>query len=336
VFEQRKKDGWLMLCLATLGLAYAFYSSLPIRDPSSALFGNDEGLYLSYGARGAIMSELRYGLFSLLVRIYFLIVSDPFWVAVLHKSLSLAAFLLFQPMLVRKYGYRPFVLLYLAFSFLNGHFLRDGLIFLFVLLAVSCADSGSLIRRYLAQLPLVLIRPQALLLFFPLRISVILVAYFFLFMRHLYAAEHPGIDMALSEGNIHLIKTSTPLTLITLANINPLASLNFHLNNGSYLEACLTISGSFCMFLVFAQMTLALRWTQYRHTYIPRLWMGAIGILIMYGSIEQTVDKRVFISLFSPFIIFVNPTLIRGRTLVWLVGVWVAMLIIRMLFGNTG
>ena len=81
----QKMKPWIIFALATLGLAHAVYLSLPILDASSSLFRNDEGYYLKNGANGVFLAELRYGLFSLLVKVYFLIFREPFWVVVFHK-----------------------------------------------------------------------------------------------------------------------------------------------------------------------------------------------------------------------------------------------------------
>jgi hypothetical protein len=331
VLEDRKTNRWLLPALTVLGLAYAVYSSLPILDPSSPLFSNDEGLYLSNASNGVVTLNLRYGLFSLLLRGYFFIIHDPFWVAVLHKSLLLVAFLLFQPMLVRTYGIRVFVLLYLAFTLLNGYLLREGLIFLFTLVAVSHSWPGRSIRRYPALLALLLIRPQGLLLFLRPWLSVVLLLCFLLFMRDQYSVRNGD------NGSVFIVafwREISAFTLTTLANLNPLASVAFHVTRGEYLEPGLKVLGSIPMFAVFLQMALALRWQQYRHAYLSRLWTGMLGLLIMYGSIGLAIDKRIFLSLFTPFIIFVNPALLRWRNLFWLAGMWISMLIISTALRN--
>lgn len=329
MLEGGKTNRWLICGLAVLGLAYAVYSSLPILNPSSSLFSNDEGLYLNNGLRGVIPLDLRYGLFSLLVRGYFLVINDQFWVAVAHKSLSLAAFLSFQPTLVRKHGQRVFVLLYLAFTFLNGYFLREGLVFLSVLLAAHSLSSWST-WRYPAMLVLALSRPQSLLLFMRPRLVVILLLCFVP-----YGAYQVRGNGWLSVFHGPFWINIGALSLTTLANLNPLASLGFHVTRGEYIVPALKALCSISMFAVFVQMALALRWQQYRNAYVSQLWAGMLGLLLMYGSIGLAIDKRIFLSLFAPFIIFVNPSLLRWRNLLWLVGLWGSMLVIGMVLKSS-
>lgn len=334
MFEDRKSNRWLLCGLAVLGLAYAVYSSLPILDPSSSLFDNDEGLYLNNGLRGVIPADMRYGLFSLLVRGYFVVINDPFWVAVLHKSLSLAAFLLFQPLLARRYGNKVFMLLFLAFTCLNGYFLRDSLVFLFVLLAITTSYTIRSIWRYPAMLAVALTRPQGFMLFLRPWISVALLLCFLLFMRHLYS-----VGQFRDSGYLSLFKGAFwqdigAFSLTTMANLNPLSSLRWHTTRDEFLVPCLMALGSIPMFAVFVQMGLSLRLQQYRKTYFSQLWVGMLCLLIMYGSIGLAIDKRIFISLFAPFIIFVNPLLLKWRNLMWLAGAWISMLFIHMSLKN--
>lgn len=325
MFEDRKTNRWLLCVLAVLGLAYAVYSSLPILDPSSPFFSNDEGFYLNNGLRGVVPADVRYALFSLLIRGYFLVINDPFWVVVLHKSLMLAAFLLFQPMLVCKYGIKVFILLFLAFTFLNGYFLREGLVFLFVLLAVSHTCTSRSIWRYPAMLALALTRPQSLLLFMRSWLLVICLLCFVPYGA--YQVRGNGL-LSVLDGPFWI--NIGALSLTTLANLNPLASLGFHAARCEYLVLALKALASIPMFAVFVQMALALRWQQYRNAYIPKLWAGMLGLLIMYGSIGLPIDKRIFLSSFTPFIILVNPSLLRWRNLLWLAGAWISMLLIQM------
>jgi hypothetical protein len=334
VLDERKTNLWLLWGLAVLGLAYAVYSSLPVLDLSSALFNNDEGLFLHNGQRGVIPADVRYGLFSLLVRGYFVGINDPFWVVVGHKSLSLAAFLSFQPMLVRKYGNKVFMLLFLAFTFLNGYFLRDSLVFLFVLLAVTHTCTSYSIRRYPVMMALALTRPQGILLFLRPCLSVFLLLFFLLFMRGLYSVEQIRDSGYLSLFSGAFWKDIGSFSFTTLANLNPLASLSAYTSKGEYIALILMALGSISMFAVFVQMGLGLRLQQYRKAYFSRLWMGMLSLLIIYGSIGLAIDKRIFFSLFAPFIIFVNPSLLRWRNLILLVGAWVFMLLIHMNIKN--
>jgi hypothetical protein len=244
VLEGRTTCSWQPPSLAVFGLMHVVYSSLPILNPSSSLFSNDEGWYLTNGSNGVITADLRYGLFSLLVRGYFFAIHDPFWVAVLHKSLTLVAFLLLQPMLMRKYGNRVFIPLYFTFIFLNGYIFRDCLVFLFVLLAVSNTCPGRSMRRYPAMLAVTLTRPQGLLLFLRPWLSVVLLLYFLLFMRHLYAVDQVTHHGLLSVFHGSLWKDIGALGMRTLANLNPLASVQFHITKGEYLEPTIKVLGS--------------------------------------------------------------------------------------------
>lgn len=334
MLDARKSNHWLLCGFAALGLAYAVYSSLPVLDPSSALFINDEGLFLHNGQRGVIPADVRYGLFSLLVRGYFVGINDPFWVAVLHKSLSLAAFLSFQPMLVRKYGIKLFILLFLTFTFLNGYFLREGLVFLFVLLAVTYTYTRHSILRYPAMLAVLLTRPQSILLFLRPWLSFVLVLCFLFFMRHLYAVEQVRDYGYLSLFYGAFWQDIGVFSLRTLANLNPLSSLLWHTTRGEFLVPALMALGSISLFAVFVHMGLALILQQYRNVYMSRLWGGMLGLLIVYGSIGLPIDKRIFLASFTPFIIFVNPSLLRWRNLMLLMGAWIFMLLIHMNLKN--
>lgn len=330
MLDDRKTNLWLLCGLALLGLAYAVYSSLPVLDPSSALFNNDEGLFLHNGQRGVVPADVRYGLFSLLVRGYFFGINHPFWVAVLHKSLSLAAFLSFQPMLVRKYGIKVFILLFFPFTFLNGYFLRESLVFLFVLLAATHTCTIRSFWRYPAMLAVALTRPQSILLFLRPWLSFVLVLCFLLFMRHLY-----GVEQIRDYGYLSLFygtfwQDIGAFSLRTLANLNPLSSLLWHTTRGEFLVWALTALASISLFAVFVQMGLALIFQQYRNVYLSRLWVGMLSLLIVYGSIGLPIDKRIFLASFTPFIILVNPSLLRWRNLLWLAGAWISMRLIQM------
>ncbi|MFY7791005.1 MAG: hypothetical protein ACOVQB_08840 [Polynucleobacter sp.] len=319
---------WIFLALFALGLLHAVYSSLPILDPSSSLFNNDEGYFLNNGLNAIILSDLRYGLFSLLVKSYFLVVGDPFWVVVFHKSLLLTFFFLLQLLLVREYGYKVFILLYSSFIFLNGFFLRESLIFLFVLLALYFSNTGRSTGNYVSLIGLALTRPQGLMLFLRPWVSLLILLTFLLFLRPQYAVVQVPDNGFLTLINGEFWKFVFAKVLTTLANLNPLASFMFHSAEGDYLQLIVSILGSIAMFVVFAQMVLASGWRQYRHAYLFKLCSGMIFLLVIYGAIGMAADKRIFLSLFSPFVIFINPSFLQLRNLFLLLVVWIFMLII--------
>jgi hypothetical protein len=329
--EDRKTNLWLLCGLAVLGLAYAVYSSLPVLDPSSAMFSNDEGLFLHKGQRGVITADVRYGLFSLLVLSYFYLIDDLFWVLLLHKFLMLVAFLAFQKLLVANYGNAVYLLLFFTFTFLNGFFLRESLIFLFVLLAAHACCNRS-IWGYASKIGLMLSRPQALLLFLPPWLSPVLLIGFLQFMRPDYAVLQKRDNGYLSIFSPFFWQDIGAFSLTTLSNINPLMSFKWYITRNDYLILCLLVIGSVPIFVVFWQMVLGLGLKQYRNIYFFRLWICMLGLLIMYGSIGLPIDKRIFIALFSPFIIFINTSLLRWRNLIWLIFTWIFMLVISMTF----
>jgi hypothetical protein len=184
------------------------------------------------------------------------------------------------------------------------------------------------------MLGLAITRPQGFMLFLRSWISIALLLFFLLFLRHMYATVQVPDNGFLTVVNGAFWKYVCIKGLSTLANLNPLASFGFYAGKGEYIYFGLTILGSISIFAVFAQMVLALRWQQYRHSYVSRLWVGVIFLLIIYGSIGLAADKRIFISLFSPFIIFANSSLLRWQNLSWLAGVWVFMLMVSMVLKN--
>lgn len=320
---------WILFGYAMIGLVVVFYSSLPILDPGSPLHRNDEGLYLTNGAQGAIFLDMRYGLFSVLVRTYFIFLKNPFWVAVIHKVIMLGVFLMFLPALVRRYGLLVFTFLFFSFIFLDSYFLRDSLIFLCTLLAASLACSDRSIRGSLPLVPLMLTRPQAMLLFLRPWVTLILVFGFMQYMRGQYAIGQTRDNGMQTLIHVPFWEDVLHLALITLSNLNPLMAAPFLWEQADYLRVVLLVIASIAMFAVFEQMVLALWWRAYRNAYTLRLWTGMLGLLVLYGSIGSPSDKRVFIALFSPFLIYIQPLLLQWRNLACLIAVWLAMLDIR-------
>jgi hypothetical protein len=82
----------LFLCA---GIICAFYSTLPVLDFHSQLWSNDEGLFILLAKDNGLDFDIRYGLFLLYIKLYFLFFSD-FFAVLSHKILILILFLLFS------------------------------------------------------------------------------------------------------------------------------------------------------------------------------------------------------------------------------------------------
>lgn len=320
---------WIFLGYGLIGLVVAISSSLPILDPLDPLHANDEGFYLRNGLQASISLDLRYGLFSALVYSYFLLIKNPFLVVILHKVAMLGVFFMFAPILVARRGMLVFSLLFSAFVFLNSFFLRDSLIFLLVLFAILQNGSDRSVRNALPLVPLMLTRPQTLLLFLRPWVSFALLLCFLTFMRGQYATSQ-------LRDNGHLTLIHQPFWSdvlsrwpATLSNLNPLVAIEFYVDQHNYIIPPLLIVASMPMFIVFFVMISAIFLKNYRNHFMGRLWVGFFGMLVIYGSIGEVIDRRVFISLFSPFLVGVGPLLFRCRNFVFLVVAWVIMFCLR-------
>jgi hypothetical protein len=314
-----------------VGFPIALFSSIDVLDPSSPLYANDEGLYLARGVSGDIVIDLRYGLFSLLVKSYFLVTQNFFVVVLIHKTIMLATFMCFKPHILRRKGWKCFIFIYCAFLFPNIFFLRDSLIFLFVLFAALSDSSDRSIRSSLPLIPLLITRPQGLFLFLRPWISVVLTVAFIFFMRDKYSAHQirdNGMLIIINDGFWQDIFT---YALITLFNINPLPTFIFYINNNDYLKATLLIFSSISLFAVFAQMSLALFYKNLNNAYFPRIWASIFLLLILYGSIGESIDKRIFLALLSPFLIFIEPVFMRRKYILSIFAFWSALIGIKFL-----
>jgi hypothetical protein len=178
------------------------------------------------------------------------------------------------------------------------------------------------------MLAVALTRPQSILLFLRPWLSFVLVLCFLLFMRHLYGVDRDYGYLSLFYGTFW--QDIGAFSLRALANLNPLSSLLWHTTRGEFLVWALTALASISLFAVFVQMGLALIIQQYRNVYLSRLWVGMVSLLIVYGSIGLPIDKRIFLASFTPFVILVNPSLLRWRNLLLLAGAWISMLLIQM------
>ncbi len=314
-----------LLCFVFLifGLIYVLYSSLPILNPNSDLYLNDEGFYL--GQRKLLL-DLRYGFFSLFISIYFLFIKSPFWVAVIHKSLMLCAFRMLWPSLISQYGLRVFTLLYFSFIFLNGFFLRDSLIFLFCLFALTQKSSKSLLRNVLVKIPIILTRPQSLLLFLSPWLSIAITITFILFFRPWYAQIQINDNGYLTIFNLFFWRDVFSIISISLSNLNPLELFDMWIRD-NHINLFILILSSISVFVVFEWMILAFFREQYRNIYWSRLLCGVICLFILYASIGVPIDKRILIASLSPFLIFAQSSLLHLYNIISLIGVWIFMLL---------
>lgn len=95
---------------------------------------------------------------------------------------------------------------------------------------------------------------------------------FILFMRPYYAISQVGDDSIMAIVNIQFWKSIFPFTVTTVANLTPLKTAWFYIEHSEPIKAAVLALASFAMFIVFAQMALAiLYWWRWDNFYMPRL-----------------------------------------------------------------
>ena len=138
------------------GALLAYISSIEVLDLNSNFWLNDQGKFFNWGnqkwylyhamkSTGDISKDFpelklypeysfsqflsslhyyaRYKLFSTFIRGYFLLFNDPFLIVFLHKLLLIIIFTLcFHNGIIKSYGLKIFLLLFLSFSYLNLFF----------------------------------------------------------------------------------------------------------------------------------------------------------------------------------------------------------------------
>ena len=313
-----------------VGLACAVVTSLSVLNPDAALWDNDEGYFLGLGLSGRTLLDPRYGAFSILIFVYFQITKFPFAIALIHKLLMLSVFLLFfQKKLLLERGYTIFLALFLTFLYLNSYFLRDSLIFIVCLLAITRGASDRTIQGSGWLVPLALLRPQMLLLFLRPWISVLAVIAFVMFSRHLYAAGQMRDNGIFSIISAPFWEDLTRHTLSTVANLNPVPKYWAFLKQGAYLEYALLILATIPLFAVLTQMMLALALAPYRFKDYHRVLVGFAGVVVLYGSIGISADVRVFLAAICPFAIYLHKSLLKWQYLLLLVSALVIAAALR-------
>jgi hypothetical protein len=328
VIAKLDRNSSFFLFFFIFGLVYVFYSSQLILNPNSFIHLNDEGYYL--GLRRPLFDP-RYGFFSCLVSIYFFFIESPFWVAIIHKSLMLCAFMMFWPSLITRYGLRIFTLLYFSFIFINSFFLRDSLIFLFCLFALMQKKPTSMLLNGLVKIPILLTRPQVLILFLTPWLSIVITIAFILFYRDIYAANQLRDNGLLTIFNEFFWRDVLLIVPVTISNLNPLKLLNLWIQN-NYINLLVLTLSSLSIFVVFGWIILAFFREQYRNIFWSRLLCGLICFFVLYGSIGIPIDKRVFIASLSPFLILVPPSLLKMNHIIIILCVWVLMFLSQDLF----
>ena len=114
-----------------IGVLASFLSSLSVLDLNSAFWLNDESRYL-YGIKNiefSFTTTIRYNFFSYIVKFYFLIFSEPFYVVVFHKILVVFIYTyLLGGIIVKKFNFKTFTIIFISLSYLNLFFLRESMI----------------------------------------------------------------------------------------------------------------------------------------------------------------------------------------------------------------
>lgn len=302
-----------------VGVLCAICTTWAVLDSEAPLWDSDEGYFLGLGISGSTLLDPRYGAFSILIFVYFQVTKFPFAIALIHKLLMLSVFLLlFQKSVLQQFGYIVFLALFVTFLYLNSYFLRDSLIFIVSLLAITHGASDRTIRGAAWLLPLALLRPQTLLLFLRPWVSALAVIIFVMFSRQLYATAQLRDNGILSIVHLSFWEDLTRYVLTTVVNFNPVPKYGAFFRQGAYLEYGLLVLASIPLFAVLAQMTLALALPQYRFKDYHRVWIGLICVVVLYGSLGISADVRVLYAAICPFAIYLHKSLLKWQYLVLL------------------
>lgn len=314
--EKRWADTLLRYAPFAVGALYAVYSSLSVLNPDATLWSNDEGHFLRQGQSGNMVLDPRYGVFSVLVFVYFKIFQVPFAVVIAHKIAMLATFvILFQRRIIDQAGILVFSFLFVVFLYLNAYLLRDSLIFIACLLAVSTFSTDRSVRGAIGLVPIALLRPQALLFFVRPWLAIAAIALFVGFLRPLYATAQLRDNGNWTILHQPFFEDVLRVAVTSLANLNPLPKLPFYLDAGLYLEYGLLVLASIPLFAILAQAVLAVGSAQLRFWHFGHVLVGLACMLLMYGAIGAPADVRVFFATVCPFFFLVHKALLKWRYL---------------------
>lgn len=334
MIERLEIPAWQKLSPFLVGVAYAVYTTLPVLNPASSFWLNDEARFLAAG-RTDFDLDIRYGLFGLLVKSYYLFTADPFSIVLLHKLVVLCAFLaVFQGRVLTNNGGTIFVLTFSAFLYLNGYFLRDSIVYFFTQLAVVFALSFWTVRGVAGFVPLILLRPQNLLLFIPSWMSVLLIGGFLIPFRYRYAELQLQDQSywAIFDKAIWLKGLGSIVT--TVSNLNPLIKLPFFFERGLYADYLLLLLGCVGLFAVFIYLGLSFYCLELRFLGWDRVCVGLGCILVMYGALVVVADIRIFFAAVCPFALRIRGSLLNWKMLSGIVLIWLSMTLIRYCFDS--
>jgi hypothetical protein len=340
-----------MLAPLAIGIAHAIYTTLPVLDPGSTFWANDEGRFIEAG-RAIFDRDVRYELFRLLVRFYYLFSDNPFLIVALHKVILLVVFIaVFQRRLLVERGAVVFGLVFATFLYLNSYFLRDTIVFEVTLLAIVLAvdippvefPSGiltlvSAIRSTFSLqsaksaavlLPLVFLRPQNLLFFMRPWMSVPLVIAFLVCFRWWFAELHLELPWYLVPLEKSFWSKGVAVVITTLSNLNPIIKFPFFFERGLYLDYVLLLFGSVALFSVFIQLSLSTFRDEFKFRNFADVRTGLICLLVLYAALAVAADIRIFFAATCPFIIRVHRSLLGWGGLAVIVSIWLLMTVVR-------
>ena len=86
------------LFFLAFGLLISLLSSLDVLDKNSIFWQNDESYFFNLALNSEVVLEntiqlIRYNIFILIIKFYFLIFNNPFIIVILHKILILTIFI---------------------------------------------------------------------------------------------------------------------------------------------------------------------------------------------------------------------------------------------------
>ena len=128
--------------------------------------------------------------------------------------------------------------------------------------------------------------------------------------------------------NLDFIKYS----LISLININPFPKVYYYFSHRLYLEYFLLFLPSIVTIILFYQVLLSFIKSEYRFYYNKHLFVGLGVILLLYSVPRLVIDVRIFLTLLTPFFLFLNLDLLNLKTISIFILILLIFTIIKSLF----
>ena len=226
-----------------LGVITSLLSSLDVQDKNSTFWQNDEGYFLNLALNSKFILEnllqlIRYNFFILITKFYLIIFKNPFLVVIFHKLLILTIFIFcFSNLIIKRYGVKKHLLIFISLSYLNLFFLREAilvLLALFILINLNVSTYPTIhfdrkivkLKNFLFQkLFLVLIffiRPFSILLFFkPKKSFLIFITYIFVITSYNFYHRH-NLDHGLDQIKLYIF-----ISIICFLTINLIYLISF-------------------------------------------------------------------------------------------------------------